>query len=423
LTFLGALATTAKRLYDLAATYLLAYVLGFAVVAYALHLGADGLGSLLGYGSADRLWRSLAAHTPLGPVGLRIVVFFPLHVVLFGLLRRPRRFARTWFEHAFDGLGERLGRWTRSTPRLRLVGGLTYSAAVTAMFVPFVLQPTLVPGYLRVAPWFERSANLLDGTASEAVVESVVGFYRGFVVDPLPAPPVATVSAAPSGAARAPLVSDGTTPFMDRWDPAIQEAAGGDRKTYAFIKAFMWVESAGHQYAVSPTGCAGLMQFSSGTARDRPYRQVFGVGQVYRCDCRGRCSVDPAVQHDLETGDLETLLSHRSEFPCELTDARFDPHKSIEAGALYVDRLREAHGDNLLMMYIGYNSGPAVSNRVWERAGRDPTATLDEIAPHLEAAMLPYYGSASSARAHSLLTNTLPKLARAYDLYVAPQDS
>ena len=52
------------------------------------------------------------------------------------------------------------------------------------------------------------------------------------------------------------LTKEGT--LVLRLDPETQAA---------FIKAFMWVESGGRQFAVSSTGCAGLMQFCPGTAR------------------------------------------------------------------------------------------------------------------------------------------------------------
>jgi hypothetical protein len=50
-----------------------------------------------------------------------------------------------------------------------------FSAAVTLLLVPFLIQPTLVPRRLGARAWAARAANLADGSASAAVVESVIG--------------------------------------------------------------------------------------------------------------------------------------------------------------------------------------------------------------------------------------------------------
>ena len=87
---------------------------------------------------------------------------------------------------------------------------------------------------------------------------------------------------------------------MDRWDPYLLEAAEGDRELFARTKAFMWVESGGRQFALSATGCAGLMQFCASTAQRRPFGGIFGVGAVSACGCDD-CSVPREVQIALET--------------------------------------------------------------------------------------------------------------------------
>ncbi len=428
------LAKTIKGLYDVLATYCLLLILQFAVTAFLFHLAADALAEHFGYPDIGLLWRQLALKFSIGPTALRIAVFAPLHVLLLILTSKPRKVIQPYFERAFDGIVYGFRRITRGSPRFQTGVELFYSLVVTALFIPFVIQPTLVPGLLGKDAWASRCANLLDGTASDAIADSVVGFYRRFYAEPVVAEGVSAEEFAgttEAGGVEIPTTvvtgedgskqpvagprQTGAQPMMDRWNPYVEQVAEGDPKQYAFLKAFMWVESSGQQYAVSPTGCAGLMQFCSGTARDHPYRGVFGVGQVYACGCDGACRVARSTQMDLESGDLSLIKSHADEFPCELTDARFDPAKSIEAAGLYIDRLRGSYDDNLYLMYIGYNSGPGVSNRVWKALDRDATADLTDIEPLLADAMRPYYGDGSEARARGLMTSTLPRLGKAFD--------
>ena len=77
----------------------------------------------------------------------------------------------------------------------------------------------------------------------------------------------------------------------------------------------------------------------------------------------------------------------------------------------------EAHGGNIYLMYVGYNSGPAVSNKVFKALKRRGDASLDDIGRHLEAGLQPYYGSQSAKRARSLLKTHLPKIAKAEARY------
>lgn len=433
MSFHRALAITSKRLYDLVASYLLAYLLPFAITALLFHLAAQGLAALLGYPDQAMLFARAARAVPLSPVALRIVVFLPLHVLVWRGTRRPRKAIKAFLERDFDRTAADFERIVGQRPALRVAAGLLYSLVVTAMLIPFVIQPTLVPGGFGGRAWTLRAANLLDGTATAEVVDSVVGFYRRFYAQPVVA---GGVSAQEFEAGGAPLTVAGegaaedargaslaaqarplSRPMMDRWDPLLWDAADNDPQRFAVLKAFLFVESRGRQYAVSPTGCSGLMQFCSGTARARPFRSVFGVGQVYVCDCDGACRVDRAVQRDLESGDLALVQRRAHDFPCELTDARFDPAKSIEAGALYVQRLDAAYDGNLPLMYIGYNSGPLVADAVWAALGENADATLADIEPHLAVAMTPYYGADAQGRADGLLRGTLPDLENAFDAY------
>lgn len=425
-----------KGLYDIFATYLLAWVLFFALVASGFHFGLEALAHARHFDSIAAWWQSLSArHGQAGILWLRLLVFGGLHAGIIYLLRRPLGRVQAGVEKVFDRTADVFRYLTRDRSKLRLAGNLLFTLVVTLLLVPFVLQPTLVPDYTSARAWLERGANLADGTASRFVADSVVGLYRKIYAEPVRA--TGGVSADDVDAAEAqvgegqigdrpglpdvegptaPPAPVGKQPLMDRWDPQIRRAAGGDPQKFAYIKAFMWVESAGRQFAVSHTGCSGLMQFCAGTARSRPYRKVFGTGRVYACQCDGQCRIDARTRRGLETGEVApTEVAER--FPCELTDARFDPDRSIRAGALYVERLAKRFDGNIYLMYIGYNSGPAVADAVFDRVGRNGDATLADIQLHLADAMRPHYGAGSERRARSLVRTHLPKIKRAFERY------
>jgi soluble lytic murein transglycosylase-like protein len=399
-----------KGVYDLLASYLMAWVLLLALLALVFQL-LLGLGvGLFEFQSTESFWTWVDRVSPVPSLGLRLVIFGSLHLAAVLLLRRHLRRLGATLERAADRALARYRRWARSHPRGRRVAGALFSIGVTLLLIPFVVQPTLVAPSLGARRWAERAANLVDGSASAALIESVVGLYRKLYARPAMAGGVteAEFDASFGRTSRRPL--------MDRWDQAILRAADGDRRAFAQLKAFMWVESAGEQYAVSHTGCVGLMQFCSRTARSGPFRAIFGVGQVYPCQCNGRCRVSRPARLDLESGDPRRVERQRDAFPCDLTDARFDPHKSIAAGLRFIQDLdREFHG-NLAVMYIGYNSGPTVARRLWAALGRRADADLATIGRHLAAALRPY-GDAAGARARALSRVHLPKLLRAHRIY------
>ncbi len=420
---------TSKGIYDIFATYLLLVVLPFALAGFLYHIGFEFLASLLDFETSEAFWERVAAVSPISTVWLRIALFLPLHFITFRTLKRPIEAAWPKVEEAFDQLVSAF-RWvTDQLPAVRVVGEWVFTLVVTALLIPFVAQPTLVPQTMAPSAWLERAANLLDGTATADLADSVVGLYRKIYADPIVAEGLAPqdqtvfdqVEEGEATGPIAPPMPNGKQPLMDRWDPYIDKVSGDDPAKFAYVKAFMWVESGGRQYAVSHTGCAGLMQFCTGTARTQPYRAVFGTGTVYRCDCSGgRCRMPREIQRDMESGDPLALERHKAAFPCEMTDARFDPTKIIKAGGLYVDSLRESLGGNIYLMYIGYNSGPSIAKKVYEKLGRNPDATIADIEVHLEEAMRPTYKSGSARRAKSLVRTHLPKIKKAYDGYYVP---
>jgi hypothetical protein len=121
----------------------------------------------------------------------------------------------------------------------------------------------------------------------------------------------------------------------------------------------------------------------------------------------------------METGGREGLLKHEADFPCDLTDARFDAVRSIQAGAIYTGKLRKSFGGNIYLMYIGYNSGPGIARRIWRKTGKNPAVTLKAVQAVLVNALRHNFGDAAKSRARALGDRTLPRVKRAYDRYLA----
>ncbi len=400
-----------KGAFDLLASYLLAWVLLFALLAGLFWLVATLVVGLFGFETLESFWLWLDRIGPVNVVVARLLLFALLHLLALLVLRRHLRRVQLILERAVDRGLARFRRWAKRHPRGRLLTGASFTLTLSLLLVPFVIQPTLVPlGRWGGQALAARAANLVDGSATAALAESVVGLYRKVLYAP---PEGYEISAEAFG--RALSKGDAARLLIDRWDPLIRTTVGDDRRAFALLKAVIWVESAGRRFAVSRTGCVGLTQFCSRTARSGGFRRIFGVGQVYPCRCDGRCRVPKAVQRDLETGDPAKLALHRDSFVCDISDARFDPRKSIRAGHAYVSRLGREFAGNIYVIYVGYNSGPQVARRLWSAIGGAPAASLSTIGPHLSAALGPYYGKHAGRRARSLLRVHLPKLRRAFE--------
>ena len=413
-----------KGTYDVLSMYLLGWVLLLALMAFGFHALADVVAESMGYGDQEFMWKRLGQVSGVSPVLARLPLFVLAHGLILYLFRRPITAIKRGFERAFRFFEGKTDDLTETRPRTRGVLELLFTVGVTALLVPFVLQPTLVTFPGQWTDWGQRTANLVDGTASDAFVDSVVGLYRRILTDE-PDLGRHQVTAAEYNRSlrfrgrdpKAPLRPTGPQPLMDRWNSYLWDAVDDDPELFAKTKAFMWVESAGRQFALSSTGCAGLMQFCVGTARRHPFKSIFGVGQVFPCGCSGtRCRIDRDIKRALES-EPGAIKRHRKSFPCVMGDARFDPKKSIAAGVAYVKELSAAHGGNIYLMYIGYNSGPAVSRAAWKKLGRNPRASLRQIETHLAGAMRPYYGAKATARARSLVYTHLPKIRGALDRY------
>jgi hypothetical protein len=428
---------TTKGIYDILASYTLAWVLLIAAVSVGLHAGTELVASRLGFDDPMMMWQRLGWRTRIDPIWWRLGVYGALQAGLLWTMAGPLKLAALLAERIVDAVQYAYVRVFHYMPTFKVWTGRLFTLGVTLVLVPFVLQPTLVP--LRAqdgVAWAARAANLLDGQAVWGAQDSVVGLYRKLWAEPVVTPglprqvvaeqfvePVEPGFDADPGAAYGPLVThqpNGEQPLMDRWDPIIEEVAGGDPDKFAKIKAFMWVESGGRQFAVSHTGCAGLMQFCGGTAKKAPFKQVFGTGQVYTCGCASwNCRISREVQRDMERGDMSLIEARKGEFPCDITDARFHPKKAITAGGLYIDILGRSLGNNIYLMYIGYNSGPRIAQAVYERGGRNPEMTLAEIEQHLADELRPVYGASAESRARSLVRTHLPKVHSAAQRYLS----
>lgn len=388
----------------LLAASILEGTLFLAVWAWVLHVLCSGLASLVGT-DLESVWEAAASAFGVEGATLRLVLFAGLHVgtVVFAapVLKKASQKADVLVLEAWRHLQK------ARHPVLRNGLGVFGVTVASALFVAFLLQPTLVPLRIDRRAWVERAANLVDGTASASIVDSVVGLIRRFTADP-----VAPTDLVDPSAFDASLASD-VVPLMDRWDADLLAAADGDRKLFAQTKAFMWVESGGRQFAVSATGCAGLMQFCASTAQRRPFGTIFGVGQVAACGCDD-CSVPRAVQIALET-DPNAVRDHADTFPCDLSDARFEAVRSIRAGVAFVRELGDGVGGHLALMYIGYNAGPRVAHSLYKTLGPQDEITVDELRPHLANALRPYHGSRAEGRANGLLEVHLPKLLEAFE--------
>ena len=422
----GVMYKTLKGFYDILGAYLLVAVLPFVIASLAFYAITLAISMQLGFTNLGQMWFKVSTFLPFDVFWFRLGGYLPLHFIVYRIIKTPREKMNVFFERIANVLVGAFKKVTQHFPVGRFLGESIFTLLLTMAIVPIFIQPTLVPGFFSIAPWAERSANLVDGTAMVSSLDSVIGLYRRFYSEPIIAQGVPQAELdklfdRSTGEVFVPPKPSGKSPMMDRWDPYIERSAKGDAAKFAYIKAFMWVESGGRQYALSRTGCSGLMQFCTGTAKSEPFLSIFGRGSVYRCKCKNRnCTVPRHIQKGMETGKKDDLEKYRSDFPCELTDARFNPSKAIEAGGAYVDKLCALVGGNIYLMYIGYNSGPKIAKGVYRLGGSNPEMSLSEIEKHLSTVLRGSYGSGAPARARSLVRTHLPKIKGAYHAYYKP---
>ena len=223
-----------KGLYDLVVSYSLAWVLLFALIAWGLQLLSTLLVYLLGFSSTELFWGWVDQRSLLQSVLLRAVGFGLIHLWLLWSFRRRVRWLQGVAEGAADRALAGYRRWVGGGGRGGQVTGGLFSLGITLLLVPFVVQPTLVPLHFNAQSWWLRSANLLDGSASVALVESVVGLYRKLYAAPVVADGVtdeefelSSVEDPPAHLEGAPPTTFRPRPLMDRWDTLIRESVGG----------------------------------------------------------------------------------------------------------------------------------------------------------------------------------------------------
>lgn len=210
------------------------------------------------------------------------------------------------------------------------------------------------------------------------------------------------------------------SPRMNRWRPLVHRITGGDRRGFALVMSFIFVESGGSQFAVSRSGCAGLMQFCDATALRCPFDRIFEIDRLRPCRCADRrCHVPATVRRLLETSPRTLHPLVASEFPCELFDARFDPEQAIAAGWAYIGRLARDFDNNVYLVYVGYNAGPHVAARIWRELGPSRARRLAAIGRALRRALVPTFGHRwARRRARALSRVFLPRIGRVYRTYL-----
>lgn len=208
-------------------------------------------------------------------------------------------------------------------------------------------------------------------------------------------------------------------PIMRRWLKFVLREVKGDLNAAALVLAFIDVESNGRQFAVSRSGCVGLMQFCSMTAIRYPFNQIFDSTKLRSCACADRrCYMIRPIRRLFETSPPELYPLYQEELPCDISDQRFNPELSIKAGFTYINELYQAFEGNIYLSYIGYNSGPHVAERIWKRLGKKKASTIKGIRRVLARALRPNFKRKARRRSKALWKYHLPKLESYYRLYL-----
>jgi len=127
----------------------------------------------------------------------------------------------------------------------------------------------------------------------------------------------------------------------------IENASKEYNVSAALIKAIMYQESRGNSKAVGYCGEAGLMQFMPLTARSVGINLIFEDADFGECD-------DYAREY---ANRLKDEIKDKSLDEIKKIDERFDPHKSIMAGANHIKSLQDVFKENILAIIAAYNAG------------------------------------------------------------------
>ena len=173
-----------KGFYDILASYLLVIVLYVAVVSLGLHALFSLLSNALGMDDVAMMWSELTRRVGVSGIWLRLVIYGGSQLGLLWLLKGPLKTTGNLAERVIDKVVAGYTWFARRAPRLSVFTGGVFTVMVTLLLIPFLVQPTLVPLRADGYTMTERAANLVDGTATLALHDSVVGFYRRLYEEP-----------------------------------------------------------------------------------------------------------------------------------------------------------------------------------------------------------------------------------------------
>ncbi len=130
-------------------------------------------------------------------------------------------------------------------------------------------------------------------------------------------------------------------------DKAVAENVFSNADSHALVAAIITQESDWSEDAISPCGAAGLMQLMPETAK--------GLGLKvpdYAILCEGNCANGCAIAYECNKNALDKCDKEN--------DERFDPEKSIEAGAAYIAEQTKAC-PSLRGALANYYAGPGAN--------------------------------------------------------------
>jgi len=116
----------------------------------------------------------------------------------------------------------------------------------------------------------------------------------------------------------------------------------------ALIKAIMYQESRGRTTEIGSCGEIGLMQFMPGTAKMSGISPIFEDADF--TSCQGTTPINYIAR-------LKKAIEGKTIEEKEKIDGRFDPEKSIKAGAIHIKALKDTFGDNVPAIIAAYNRG------------------------------------------------------------------
>ncbi|MFC2135449.1 lytic transglycosylase domain-containing protein [Bacteroidota bacterium] len=163
---------------------------------------------------------------------------------------------------------------------------------------------------------------------------------------------------------------------VNQYNELIFEASTEFKIEPAILKAVITQESAGDKNAISPTGCAGIMQFCTSTAE-----KYFSQADILNLKSLSACAEKASCTPSDYAGD-----------------PRFNPEKAIPAGANLIKNLLNHHSiedlsDKKAFAVAAYNGGIGVIEEAIEKTGKENPSWQEasrKIAPELLALYPPY---------------------------------